>query len=242
MAATEESSIRYRNTRWSGARCSAKEIQKNGMEAEISSISKCKTHHAKTKPQASASALISTLSVNNCRIKRPRLAPIASRMAISFCRAAERASRRPARLAHAIRSTMLTAVRPKATIGVRPSSGTPKGEARRTTIWPASDVSREFFPGSAGGRLANSVLNCACACCGLAPGRKRPYNRQQTTVRLRKTSARGSNFSRMASGAHTAGTMDTVPVKRRFMANKRNNLADRCREIPFAPPARKVTF
>ena len=48
------------------------------------------------------------LSVSNWRTRRPRPAPSASRIAISFCRPVERASSRFATLAHAMRSTRPT--------------------------------------------------------------------------------------------------------------------------------------
>ena len=46
-----------------------------------------------------------TLSVSSCRTRRPRPAPIASRVAISFCRAEARASSRLATFAQAVQST-----------------------------------------------------------------------------------------------------------------------------------------
>ena len=49
------------------------------------------------------------LSVSNCRMIRPRLAPIAARKAISFPRTEARASRRFATLAFAISRTQTTA-------------------------------------------------------------------------------------------------------------------------------------
>ena len=45
------------------------------------------------------------LSTNNCAMTRPRLEPSASRMAISLCRDAARASSRLAMLAQAINKT-----------------------------------------------------------------------------------------------------------------------------------------
>ena len=51
------------------------------------------------------------LSVSICLTTRPRLAPIAARTAISFCRAAPRARRRLATFAQAINRTNPTAPR-----------------------------------------------------------------------------------------------------------------------------------
>src|SRR5438552_2760428 len=64
---------------------------------------------AKIKPTAAPKVARSTLSVRNCLVRRERLAPSASRSAISFCRTAARARRRFATFAHAIRSTNPTA-------------------------------------------------------------------------------------------------------------------------------------
>ena len=59
---------------------------------------------ANNKPMAAPALASSTLSVNNCRIKRTRPAPTARRIAISFHRAAALASSRFAMLAQAISS------------------------------------------------------------------------------------------------------------------------------------------
>ena len=61
---------------------------------------------ATTSPAAPPRTPSATLSVRSCRTSRPRLAPRAWRTAISLRRAAARASRRFARLAHAIASAM----------------------------------------------------------------------------------------------------------------------------------------
>ena len=62
-------------------------------------------HNAKSRPHAPPSSASIKLSVNNCRTKRRRLAPSASRIPISRRRAVARPSRRLATLAQAIRST-----------------------------------------------------------------------------------------------------------------------------------------
>ncbi len=74
------------------------------------------------------------LSVSICRRTRVRLAPIAARIAISFCRAALRARRRLATFAQAMRSTNPTA----------PSSARRDGFTSRTSrSW---SVEREHVP------------------------------------------------------------------------------------------------
>ena len=65
--------------------------------------------YASPKPSAPPTNARITLSVSICRTVRQRLAPSAVRIAISFCRAAARASSRFAIFAHAISNTNPTA-------------------------------------------------------------------------------------------------------------------------------------
>ena len=58
--------------------------------------------HASSTPSAPPISASTALSVSSCRIKRPRPAPIDARTASSDCRAAPRASSKPATLTHAI--------------------------------------------------------------------------------------------------------------------------------------------
>ena len=58
-----------------------------------------------TRPSCAADQASSRLSVSSCRIDTPAARAIACRIAISFCRAAERASNRFATFAQAIKST-----------------------------------------------------------------------------------------------------------------------------------------
>ena len=83
-------------------------------------------HAVIRSPSPPPMKVTSALSVTNWRISRPRVAPSASRMAISRRRAAARASRSPARLAQATRSTSpTTTIRSAdpATAGPRASGG-----------------------------------------------------------------------------------------------------------------------
>ena len=64
---------------------------------------------ARSKPNPAPNTASKTLSVRNWRVTRERLAPSASRSAISFCRTAARASSRFATLAQAMRRTNPTA-------------------------------------------------------------------------------------------------------------------------------------
>lgn len=64
--------------------------------------------YAHSSPRAPPKQDSSRVSVSNWRMILERPAPSASRVDTSFSRAAVRASRRLARLAHAIRSTKIT--------------------------------------------------------------------------------------------------------------------------------------
>jgi hypothetical protein len=72
-------------------------------------MSRFSPHDDSSRPMMPPSAESRMLSVSNCWMRRRRPAPSASLTAISLCREAERASSRLATLAHAIRSTRLTA-------------------------------------------------------------------------------------------------------------------------------------
>ena len=65
--------------------------------------------NASSSPATPPATDSTRLSLNSCRTRRPRLAPIASRTAISLRRSAARESSRLAMLAHAVSSTMPTA-------------------------------------------------------------------------------------------------------------------------------------
>ena len=69
----------------------------------------CAPQYANRTPNVPPSTESITLSVKSCRATRARPAPSASRTAISFCRAAARASISPATFAQAISKIMPTA-------------------------------------------------------------------------------------------------------------------------------------
>ncbi len=79
-------------------------VSASGRACSSSSIAQ----EATTSPASPPSVPSSRLSTNNCRAIRPRDPPSDSRTAISFCRAAARASIRFATLAQAINSTNAT--------------------------------------------------------------------------------------------------------------------------------------
>ena len=91
-------------TRQSSPTCSAR-----GMFCFPSATNRSDHHTARNNPSNPPVNESTTLSVNNCRTTRMRLAPSAARMAISLCRDIARASSRLATFAHAIKSTQPTA-------------------------------------------------------------------------------------------------------------------------------------
>src|SRR5215813_5862474 len=80
----------------------------NPVSLSVSATSALLPHMAKSTPTTPPRPASSTLSVNNCRINRPRPAPTASRTVISALREVARASNRLATLAQAISSTSAT--------------------------------------------------------------------------------------------------------------------------------------
>ena len=69
----------------------------------------CRLAHASISPAAQPIPVSTRLSVKNCRINRPRLAPSAARMAVSALRRVARAKSRLATFEHAISKTSATA-------------------------------------------------------------------------------------------------------------------------------------
>ena len=113
-----------------------------------------------TAPPITASK---TLSVKNCLVRRDRPAPRAKRNAISFCRAAARASNKLATFAHAINRTNPTA--PNSTRRAGLMSPTTCSCSAVTTL-----PTRRFSSGYCWARRAAIVLISACACCRVTPG------------------------------------------------------------------------
>ena len=88
--------------------------------------------HARARPAAAPNADSTRLSVSNCRTRRPRPAPMASRTPISRRRATPRASSMPITFAHATsRTTPTTSIRPAAPIRTGPATG---GGSRMSSV------------------------------------------------------------------------------------------------------------
>src|SRR5882757_7387724 len=99
-----------------------------------------KDQNAITDPSAPPARESKRLSVNNCRTKRHRPAPIESRSAISLCRTEARASRRLATLAQAINKTRAKAASTTEAIGIRRLRCS--GLEKNVAVWIASEVVR----------------------------------------------------------------------------------------------------
>ena len=119
MPAVKPSSRQSRIDRSNGA--SARSAAR-GRSPGLSAMSACAPHTPMPSPIAAPADDSSMLSTSTWRMMSPRPAPMAARIAISFCRAADRASRRFATFAQAISRTSATA----------PSSTSSAGRASRT--------------------------------------------------------------------------------------------------------------
>ena len=112
------------------------------------------------------------LSVNNCRTRRPRLAPTASRTPISRRRAAARASSMPMTFAHATSRTTPTSIRPTAPTTY---AGPAVPAGRRAFSVRVNDTRRPSpESGSAAARPAMITSRLASACTSVTPSRSLP--------------------------------------------------------------------
>ena len=156
-------------------------------------MSALSAQNAKASPVSPPSAERQRDSIRSWETIRPRLAPTASRTAISFCLFVARASKRFARLAQAISST--TPV-----IAISTQSGVESSgriydrpcEPGRTSIEHLRNCSRSYAEAcaNAASRTSNSSIECmkgcndALACAPVTPGFNRP---NAFTQRLRRS-------------------------------------------------------
>ena len=173
-------------------------------------------HWERRRPRLPPSADKSTDSVSNCRTKRPRPAPIASRTAISRCRADARASKRFATLAQAIiRTSPTTDIRMRRGMENRSRSW----ESPRLPSSIASRVSRTSFlnrlsfipaaiPFCMRTKIGSSTVR---ACPHVSPGASRPTMRSQVT--LWPVQSDGGAAGCTASGVQISGASPTVSPK-----------------------------
>jgi hypothetical protein len=115
---------------------------------------------------------MSKLSVNNCRTRRARPAPMARRRAISLARAGERLVISPATLAHATSNTANASV---VSIAINVASG---GSLSIRACNSVRTMSPRFLlvSGYARSRSLAMTVNSVCAACIEAPGFRRPLS------------------------------------------------------------------
>ena len=135
-------------------------------------------------------------SVSICATSRPRPAPSAVRIAISFCRAALRARSRFERFAHTISITTATApARTQTAARIFPLTWSESGETK---------PSKEFLSGCSRVSAVAMVCVSACACAAVTPGLRRPIIAIVLPQRLVSgASANGKYRSKCVPGANT---------------------------------------
>lgn len=121
-------------------------------------------NHASTRPRAAPSRASSVLSISHWRAIRNRPAPMASRTAISRCRADARASSRLATFAQAINSTNPTAP------NIVPAAARAPDPRNRWVM--GRTAPRHPRPGFGSSASARSEIACTCdvACSIVYPG------------------------------------------------------------------------
>ena len=166
-------------------------------------------HKENSKPAIPPSKASKTLSVSNSRMSRPRLAPKARRVAISFWRLAARASNMFARLTQATSRTSPTAaIRPAANALNQRSSVSPKYVARRRVIVIVSSDASVW--GCASWRVRTPAS--AWACPRLIPGARRPSTWSWRFTGSWSQSLFGISCVCIARGAQNSGTCGGLPV------------------------------
>ena len=181
------------------------------------------THHARSKAAAAPAADSTIASVRSCRTSRPRLAPIASRMPISFCRLDARASSMLATLAHAISSTRPTTVISAAAIDT--TIGSLAGW-KCTSLVARSERWRPLLViGFSASMRAITTARLARACSIVARGFRRPRMKSQRSARrssrvvpvgdgIASCIPTGSTSSDADTGIHSSGeSTGTMPLK-----------------------------
>ena len=144
-------------------------------------------HNAKRIPSAPPRHAMTTLSVSSCLTRRPRLAPSASRTAISRTRAVARESSSPATFAHAIASTITVAaiITSPSVLNSPRKSGSSR--AYGITANGLGSVMRPSVPrlvsGNCFARLAASTFSRACASRAVTPAASRPTTRSPRSPR-----------------------------------------------------------
>ena len=155
IASVNASAAASRRTLWSSGMVIASRCASDRVPATASAMPRTPPQHERA-----------TLSVSSCCTRRLRPAPSATRIAISFCRAAVRASSRFDRLAHTISMTTATAPARTASAGrTRPLTCSASGIAK---------PSNELRSGCARVICGPRTLSSASARSTVAPGLSRP--------------------------------------------------------------------
>ena len=123
-------------------------------------------------------------SANNSRNTRPRVAPRARRTAISFCRAAPRASSRFATFPHAMSWSSPT----QSSSNSRKRRNSARSSDHRPTPSTSVTVRTWLVTGYAWARRAATVFTSACAARRDTCGFSRPKMRSHPLARFRKVS------------------------------------------------------
>ena len=140
------------------------------------------------------------LSVNNWRMRRKRLAPIARRMASSLCRTEARASCRIATLVQATNRTKPTSAMssPATENKLRSNSGSTLLIGTRVT------VHRLLWLGWTCSTCRVRMFMLARACSKVTPGFRRPTTKSKWTPRSLRRSKAGITSACIMSGTHAS--------------------------------------
>ena len=139
--------------------------------AGITELMASTPHSAASNPTAPPMTESTRLSMSSCCSSRARLAPIAVRTAISFCRDAARASSRFATFAGRDQQHAADGAR-----AARPARSAAAGSRRRDRSRPAESPTPSSRD-TAGSTWPATTSISACACSSVTPGRRRPTAR-----------------------------------------------------------------
>ena len=203
-AATSDSPVVKAITRPSSASVTVIGNGREGSQATSTDV----VARASSKPAPPATRNSVIVSVRSCRIKRARPAPMASRTAISLRRAAPRASRMLATLAHATTNTSDTITVSSATnAAITPRLPGTRDEGNRRSPRPPAGS------GYSRSSAHPSASNSAAACATETPGFRRPPITSHPARRLVRTESRGFPLATVFRGSQTSAASMPVPWK-----------------------------
>ena len=185
---------------------------------EINRTTPSRSHEAHTIPIAPPSAARTRLSVSNCRTRRPRLTPSATRRSISRRRACARASNRLAMFAQAMSRTTTTP--PINSCSGRAncarSEETPRPAGSSVTL--AFAMSRRTSSEALGPKIPvttswNVRVRIGCGPDRRTPGWTRPIMRSQPVPGLSSRFRPGTTCPHIDNGTHRSGATPTSSPK-----------------------------